>query len=200
MRKEDEASDEELVQRYLSGDAGAFRPLLDRHRGRIYSYVLRSVRHPDTARDLTQDVFLKAIQRLNQYGEDARFSTWLFAIARNLCIDHSRRMKHRRHRSLDEADDGAPWVERVPSGGPSASRDAMAVRFRGELATAVGQLPTDQRDVFYLRQVEGMAFAEIAKTLKIPENTAKSRMRYALTRLQEALAPYREYLREERIL
>lgn len=194
------ASDEELLLGFQEGDAQAFEQLLQRYRDPIFAFILRSTRDPDRARDLTQDVFLRVVQRSDQFQAKAKFSTWLYAIARNICIDHGRKMSFRRHKSLDSVrgDEGSPMVERVASGQPETDRRAIAKQFQKDLAQAVGKLPDDQRDVFLMRQIQGMPFRDIADTLQVSENTAKSRMRYALERLQGALGEYREYLRELR--
>ncbi len=109
-------------------------------------------------------------------------------------------MAFRRHKSLDTARDeeGAPKVERVASARPDTDRRAIAKQFQADLANAVGKLPDDQRDVFLMRQIQGMPFRDIAESLQVSENTVKSRMRYALERLQGALGEYRDYLRELR--
>lgn len=193
-------SDEDLLARFNVGDARAFELLLERYRTPIYTFVLRSVRDPDRARDLTQDVFLRVVQRAEGFEGKSKFSTWLYTIARNLCIDTSRKMVFRRHRSLDAPlgdDDGnAALVERVASSEPVTDRAAIGRQLKGQIAEAVDALPEDQREVFLLRQVQGLPFKEIAGIIGVPENTVKSRMRYALERLQEALAEYRQYVGE----
>ena len=193
-------SDEELLARFNHGDARAFEVLLGRYRTPIYTFVLRSVRDPDRARDLTQDVFLRVVQRAAGFEGKSKFSTWLYTIARNLCIDTSRKMVFRRHRSLDAPlgdDDGnAALVERVASPAPVTDRAAIGGQLKGQIAEAVDALPEEQREVFLLRQVQGLPFKEIAGIIGVPENTVKSRMRYALERLQEALAEYRQYVGE----
>ena len=194
------ASDEDLLMAFQQGDAQAFEQILQRYRDRIFAFVLRSTRDSDRAKDLTQDVFLRVVQRSDQFEAKAKFSTWLYAIARNICIDHGRKMAFRRHQSLDSVrnDEGSPMVERVASEQPETDRLAIAKQFQQDLSQAVGKLPDDQRDVFLMRQIQGMAFRDIAELLQVSENTAKSRMRYALERLQEALGEYRDYLRELR--
>lgn len=193
-------SDEELLAQFNGGDARAFEVLLGRYRTPIYTFVLRSVRDPDRARDLTQDVFLRVVQRAAGFEGKSKFSTWLYTIARNLCIDTSRKMVFRRHRSLDAPlgdDDGnAALIERVASTAPVTDRAAIGRQLEGQIAEAVEALPEEQREVFLLRQVQGLPFKEIAGIIGVPENTVKSRMRYALERLQEALAEYRQYVGE----
>ncbi len=190
-------SDEALLGAFVGGDAVAFEILLGRYRTPIFNYLLRMVRNRAEAEELYQDVFLKVIERAEEFRGEARFATWLYAIARNRCIDHSRRMAFRRHGSLDVVDTpgGAPRVERIPS--PTGAERRTEERLIEErIGKAVEALPEDQREVFLLRQVQGLSFKEVAEVVGAPVNTVKSRMRYALERLQESLEDYRDYARE----
>ncbi|RYE87869.1 MAG: sigma-70 family RNA polymerase sigma factor, partial [Myxococcales bacterium] len=102
-----DATDEALMHRFQQGDAAAFAPLMRRHLGGIHHFVVRYVAPGATAEDLTQEIFLRVVERAAEFKHEARFSTWLYAIARNLCIDALRKQAHRRHASLDEpASDG----------------------------------------------------------------------------------------------
>lgn len=195
----EETSDEDLLGLFNQGDARAFEVLLSRYERPIYNFVLRSVRDRDRAHDLVQDVFLKVVQRANQFKGDSKLSTWLYTIARNLCIDHSRKMVFRRHRSLDapvREDEGGTMLDRVEGKELGADRGTISNELQTLIAGAVEDLPDDQREVFLMRQVQGLPFKEIAKVVGVPENTVKSRMRYALERLQEALSEYQDYVKE----
>jgi len=193
-------SDEELLSAYAAGDPDAFALLLARYRRPLFNFILRTVRNPVVAEDLTQDVFVRIVRRAGDFKGSSKFTTWMYTIARNICIDHGRRMSHRRHRSLDAvapgAEGGSPLVERVASQQPGVDRAAASQGLRAEIAQAVEGLPEDQREVFLLRQVQGMRFREIAEVVGVPENTVKSRMRYALERLTEALEHHRDYARK----
>lgn len=192
-----EPSDETLLAAYAAGDLRAFETLLVRYESRVYNVVLRMVKQPSTAEELTQDAFLKIIQRSSEFRGQSKFSTWLFTIARNLCIDHIRKMRHRRHRSLDAPvhEEGGDMHERVAAQEPQVDRQAIRGQMQAAMEAAVAALPDDQREVFVLRQVQNMPFKDIAEMVGITENTAKSRMRYALERLKAALAEYETYLR-----
>ena len=196
-----ETTDEALLERFQAGDTRAFEELLGRYRGPIYNFILRSVRDRERAADLTQETFLRVVQRADSFRGGSKLSTWIYAIARNLCIDHGRRMVFRRHRSLDAPmkageEKSSPMVDRVASAEPVTDRDAIAEQLQLQIAEAVEELPEDQREVFLLRQVQGMAFKDIAELVGVSENTVKSRMRYALERLQGALAEYQDYVKE----
>ncbi len=194
-------SDEELLRKFNDGDADAFATLVRRYERPLYNFILRSVRRRERADELLQDVFLKVVQRSRDFKGNSKLSTWLYTIARNLCIDHSRKMVFRRHKSLDApgraaSEEGPTLLERTAAEGAEPDRAAVAEDLRQRIGEAVEELPEEQKDVFLMRQVQGMRFREIAEVLGIPENTVKSRMRYALERLQRALADYAEYVQE----
>ncbi len=192
-------TDEALLSRYRRGDAEAFRTLVRRHQRALYNFALRQVRAPAVAEDIVQDVFVRIVQNVETFKEESRFSTWAYTIARNLCIDHLRKRVHRRHASLDASGDGkgegegTPLGERIAGGGAGADRTAIGKQLQGHLASAVEALPEDQREVFLMRQVGELPFKEIAEIVGVSENTVKSRMRYALERLQTALAEFEDY-------
>jgi len=198
-----EASDEMLMVRYQRGDREAFAELVHRYNVPIYNFVIRQVRQPELARDLTQDVFLRLVQNASEFKHEARFSTWLYTIARNLSVDQLRKLGHRRHASLDQplgdgdARAGGVLGDNVADVHPRASVERMAAstEVRNSIVRAVDSLPDDQREVFLLREIGNLPFKEIAQITGVGENTVKSRMRYALDRLQEALTEFEEYAR-----
>ena len=188
---------------YRAGDVSAFERLVARYEKPIWNFLRRSVRDPATAEDLLQEVFLRLIKSVGEPQAEwrgaAKLSTWLYTVARNLCVDHARRAVHRDARSLDG--DGVPGAEselpmglheRIPA--PGAAADALiadreiAARIDGALAA----LPEDQREVFMMRETMEMSFAEIAVAVGASEPTVKSRMRYALEKLRVGLAELAE--------
>ena len=187
--------------RYQRGDRVAFAELVRRHKTRLYNFALRYVRSGSVAEDITQEAFVRVVQRAAEFKHEARFTTWLYTIARNLCIDHSRKMKLRRHPSLDAPitdDSGSHALSDVLADRrPEAEIDRAAEWsvMRQSIVLAVGALPDDQREVFLLREVANLPFKEIAEVTGIAENTIKSRMRYALERLRVALSEFEEYAR-----
>ena len=187
-------SDELLLSAYREGDAKAFEALLERYRGPLFNVVVRSVRDRGRAEEIYQDVWLKVIERCEDFRGDAKFSTWLYRIARNLCIDHQRKMKFRGHASFDEPPRGQSGTigERVANPGPTTEALAAGRLMQDRIADAVQALPDEQREVFLLRHLQGLAFQEISDVVGVPANTVKSRMRYALERLQRALGEWKE--------
>src|ERR1041384_1901866 len=98
--KTDDA-DEDLMVLYQRGEVRAFELLLTRHRKPVYNFILRFVGDKETAEDLLQEAFMRVIRGAEAYKRQAKFTTWLYTIARNLCVDQTRRRKHRKHASLD---------------------------------------------------------------------------------------------------
>jgi RNA polymerase sigma-70 factor, ECF subfamily len=190
------------MTRYQRGDLSAFTVLVARHKTALYNFVLRQTRSSAIAEDLVQDVFLRIIENAGTFKHEARFTTWAYTIARNLSIDHLRKASSRRHAPLDRKDDsetgdGLSYGEKVPDPHPGASTERTAVsrEIKASVIVAVEGLPPDQKEVFLLRELANLPFCEIAEITGAPENTVKSRMRYALERLQEALTDFEEYAR-----
>ena len=190
-------SDEELMLAFRGGDAQAFAQLVSGHQRGVFNFILRSVRNQGRAEELLQEVFLRVVRAKDRYEKTAKFTTWLYSIARNLCVDESRRARFRDHQSLDakrggkDGEEGGSMLSRLADEAVPTDEAAEAPKIRRRLATAVDGLPDEQREVFLLRQVSGLSFREIGETLDIPENTVKSRMRYALEKLRMQLADLR---------
>lgn len=199
---EGDATDEMLMVRYQRGDTHAFATLVGRHTRPVYSFVFRQLRDASVAEEVTQDVFMRVVQKAGEFKHEARFSTWLYSITRNLCVDQLRRLSHRRHASLDGpraggGEDAPTLGDSVADQHPKASaeRSIENTRVLDTIVRAVEALPEEQREVFLLREVAELPFKEIAEITDTPENTVKSRMRYALDRLREALSDFEEYAR-----
>jgi RNA polymerase sigma-70 factor (ECF subfamily) len=194
-----DTSDEMLMIRYQRGDRQAFATLLRRYSRPLHNFALRQLRDPALAEDVTQEAFLKLVKSAAEFKHEARFSTWLYTITRNLCIDQMRRASHRRHASLDQPSGTHDRVvaDTVADQHPAASaeRSAVGSEMKSCIVRAVDGLPEEQREVFLLREVAHLRFSEIAVVTGVPENTVKSRMRYALERLRDALADFEDYAR-----
>lgn len=193
--KKEEESDEALMARYQAGDTQALGILYDRYAHRLKAFAYRrGAKRPD---EVVQDAFMRIVRNGGSFKGNARFKTWLFSIVRNLTIDAARRDKFRNMPSLDapirSAEGGMTLGDRVATQAPHANAERAVTdnRFRAELQIALDALPDDQREVFLLRQYSGLSFKEIGAAVGCKENTAKSRMRYALLALREALAAYR---------
>lgn len=186
-------SDEELMEAFQVGDADAFEILVTRHSRGLYNFLLRSVHSPARAEELLQEVLFRVIRSKDRYRRSARFTTWVYTIARNLCVDESRRARFRDHESLEaplrgrKAHGSASLLSTLTTDELPPDMGADAPRLRERLNGAVLRLPEEQREVFLMRLMAGMSFREIGETVGAPENTVKSRMRYALDKLREEL-------------
>lgn len=189
-------TDEALMAAYQSGDVAAFAELVARHEKRLWTFVRRFVADSATAEDLLQEVFLRIVKSAAEWEPAAKFSTWLYTIARNLCTDNARRVALRRAESLDQAgpdrsqpgDDSGPHrIDKIAGTAANGEKAAMNREIADRVDRALAELPVEQREVFLMREVMDMSFAEIAQATKASEPTVKSRMRYALERLRSAL-------------
>jgi RNA polymerase sigma-70 factor (ECF subfamily) len=189
-------ADEDLMVRYQQGEVRAFEVLLGRHRKAVYNFILRYVGDKETAEDLLQETFMRVIKGADAYKRQAKFTTWLYTIARNLCVDQTRRRKHRKHASLDAPmaaeDDSGTLLDVIPSGEMASDRKSVNKQLYQRLQGAIGALSEEQREVFLMREFLDMPFKQIADVVGVPENTVKSRMRYALEKLRLDLDEYKD--------
>jgi RNA polymerase sigma-70 factor, ECF subfamily len=193
-------SDEMLMVRFQHGDRTAFTQLVRRHQRPLYNFALQKLRVQSAAEDVVQEAFVRVVQNAGEFRHEARFTTWVYTITRNLCIDQLRKGALRKHASLDrpragEEGEGPTLGEQTADRRANVERDATGTELKARMTAAVDSLPDEQREVFLMREMSNLPFKEIAAITGVPENTVKSRMRYALERLQEALREYQEYAR-----
>ena len=171
-------SEEQLIRRAQQGDNGAFEELLLLHQKKVYNLCLRMSANPDDALDLSQEAFLRAWRSLGQYQFEANFSTWLFRLTSNICIDFLRRKKRRQETSLtesyDDSDEGAELS--VPDAQPGPEQQAMTNETKIELARAMEQLSPEHREILQLRVIEDLHYEQIADILGVRVGTVKSRL------------------------
>jgi RNA polymerase sigma-70 factor (ECF subfamily) len=184
-------SDEALMLAYAHGDGSAFERLYARHKGPTFRYLLRHTSDRAAADELHQDVWLKVVRARDRYVVDARFTTWLYTLARHRLVDHWRAQRGVRFTSLD--DDGSDGALDNSTHGASSAEgadplelviDAQAGR---RLVTALAAVPAPQRDAFLLHVEAGLSLGEIASLTNVPAETIKSRLRYAYRRLRATL-------------
>ena len=163
---------------YGRGDAGAFETLYKRHRGALYRFVLRAIKHRSAAEELFQEVWIRVIESRSRYAPQARFSTWLYTIAHNLLVDHWRR----KGLSLGQ-------LEQEPglAAADNPARQAEARESVERLLRAIEALPAAQREAFLLHEEAGLSVAQIAAVTGAGEEAAKSRLRYAMAKLKAAV-------------
>jgi RNA polymerase sigma-70 factor (ECF subfamily) len=181
----DPQDDGELMLRYARGDLHAFEALYQRHRVGLYRYLSRHARNQEAANDLFQEVWSKVIASRARYEPRAQFRTFLYRIAHNCFVDYCRRTAARAEVSSDAQQDlhgslPAPEDERPDT---RAEQAQVMARYKAALA----QLPAEQRDVFLLYEESGLSLEEIAMVTAVGPETAKSRLRYAVAKLRNAL-------------
>jgi RNA polymerase sigma-70 factor (ECF subfamily) len=177
-------TDEELVEACLAGEDSAFDVLLGRWEKRIRGAIHRLVGSDEEARDLCQEAFLKAYKNLRSFKQEARFSSWLYQIALNLCRDRMRRRRGKTMVSLDELEEGGAAMTVA---GPTAL-DLLQERDTSRLvARAIEALPDEQREIIILKEYQGLTFLEIAQVLDVPISTVKTRLYRGLDQLRSRL-------------
>ncbi|MBS0543262.1 MAG: sigma-70 family RNA polymerase sigma factor [Proteobacteria bacterium] len=180
MTDERAAVDADDVARARAGDTAAFADLVRRHQDRVFRFIFRMLDARDEAMELTQDVFVKAWQALPAWRPEAGFATWLLQIARNAALDQLRRRQIVQFAPLEN---GLDVVDGAP--GPEAS---YASRQRQQsLDRALTRIAPEHREILLLREVEGLAYGELARVLGIAEGTVKSRLARARAALLEQL-------------
>ena len=191
-----EAPDEVWVAKAQRGDSSAFGELVTRHRRRAYQVALGMLGHQDTALDLTQEAFIRAFQSLAHFRGEAKFFTWLRRIVTNVCLDYLRKAEHRvPMASYDEAigvGEDDPDTVRLASTLESPDTGVWRKELGTAIVAAMNTLTPEQRAALVLREIEGLSYEEIAKTLECATGTVMSRLHYARKRLQILLREHYE--------
>lgn len=180
-------SDQELVNLYSSGDELSLAELIDRHRDRLYAYLMMALKDQHLAEDFFQDTFIKVIKTIKSgtYKEEGKFLQWTLRIAHNLCIDHFRRQK--RMPIIDPGDE-RDIFEHLEISDPSIEQMLITNQIHTDVRKLIDFLPSEQREVLLMRHYEDLSFKEIAAITDVSINTALGRMRYALINLRKLVA------------
>ena len=179
------------MRKFQKGDEGSFDTLLSRHGAGVLRFIMKMTGVQKTqAEDLLQEIFLKVIERRKRYDPAQKFSTWLYSIARNHCIDYLRTESYRRHSSLDaplagDEEGGAVVLEIVRSEERGQEEKVFDLEVKALIDIGVKGLKEEFREVFLLREVEGLSLEEIAMVTESPLGTVKSRLRYAYKGLRQ---------------
>ena len=174
-----EQPDTELVRRIQSGDAAAFDELMRRYKHPVVNFIFRMLGNAHDADDVAQDVFVRVYQNLDTYQPKMKFSTWLFALARNAAVDRLRW----RSRHPAESIESVPEIVALSG----TAEDLSAREIGGQIAAAVANLPVDQRTAIVLSEYHGMSYAEIASVMRCSEKSVESRLYRARQTLRAAL-------------
>jgi RNA polymerase sigma-70 factor, ECF subfamily len=181
------STDEELVTRSMGGDLDSFNQLVLRWERPIYALAYRVIGREEDARDVCQETFLRAFRALNGFKGQAKFSSWLYRIALNLCRDWIRR---ERRQPVVQAPEGVDIIELAGDSAPTESiEDLVARREIGRaIGRAMSELPEEQRTAIILKEYHGLTFQEIADLLDCPLSTVKTRLYQGLSVLRRQLA------------
>ena len=185
MSKENLLSDNELVQRFVGGDQYSLEILIQRHKGRVFSYILLIVKKQELAEDIFQETFIKVIRSLKKgrYTENGKFVSWVLRISHNLIIDHFRKEKLKGTVSNDSLEIDIFNSQRFSE---DTIEDQMVnTQILSEVKDLIKELPEDQQQVIIMRHYLDLSFKEIAEQTDVSINTALGRMRYALINLRK---------------
>jgi RNA polymerase sigma-70 factor (ECF subfamily) len=178
--------DTELISRAAGGDPAAFQLLVEQHRAMVYRVAYQFAGNHHDAEDITQDVFIKVYRSLPRFRQDSQFTSWIYRIAMNACIDHRRRQSPAGTAPFGV--EAEQQLEKTPEERPGPEITAYAGELGAVLEAAVGCLPQGQRIVFIMRHYEGLKLVEIAAALGLAEGTVKRQLHAAVHRLRAALS------------
>ncbi len=182
-------TEQELVSRAKQGDQEAFSELVEANQNRIYTLALRMTGSPEDGADLAQEAFLRAWRSLPSFQGESNFSTWLYRLTSNLCIDFLRREKRRKAVTaavpLDGEEDSPP--AQVPDHRFTPESELERRELRAAVDRGLAKLSDDHRQVLVLRELEGLSYVEIAGRLELEEGTVKSRIARARLALRNIL-------------
>ena len=185
--KKSVAIDQDLVQAYIKGDHSAIEVLINRHRSKVYTYILLTIKNQQLAEDLFQETFIKVIQslRAGKYKDNGKFLSWVIRIAHNLIIDHFRKEKQMNAISNDDSE--VDLFNSKKFSDDNIEELIVNSQIKSEIRTLINELPDDQREVVLLRHYGNLSFKEIADQTDVSINTALGRMRYALINLRKLI-------------
>ena len=181
--------EQELVALAQKGDQDAFARLVEANQGKIYTLTLRMTGNPDDGADLAQEAFLRAWKGLPGFQAESSFSTWLYRLASNVCIDFLRKQKRRRGLdgvSLDE-EQGTAAALQVPDSRFTPEGELERKQLRQAVQRGLEKLSQEHRQALILRELEGLSYGEIARVLGVEEGTVKSRIARARLALRKIL-------------
>lgn len=180
--------EKKCIQKAAKGDANAFEELVLRYQTQIYNLCYRMTGNAEDAADLTQESFLKAWKHLDSFQFDSSFSTWLYRLSTNCCLDFLRSQKRKPTISLvvENEEDGEQMMD-IQDDEPSPEEKVISKEEKEALLWAMNQLDDEQRQILTLRVVNDLSYTEIAQILEIKEGTVKSRLSRARENLRKKL-------------
>jgi len=188
-------SDSVLIRRHLGGDRRAFEVLFKRYQTPVFNLCSRIVGGED-AHDLTQDVFCNVLRALHRFRGEAKFSTWLFSIAKNVCLNRLRHDAVIREESLDEMFEEKPASDGLPDLSADVERIAETHEVQRIVGSVLATLPPEQRMLIALRDFEQLSYEEIGRIADMSVSNVKSRLHRARMAFKDRFKPYLKLLRE----
>lgn len=187
-------SNEDLLSRVAAGDAHAFERLVNRHQKRILNFIFHFMGDPAEAEDLAQEVFLRVWKSAGTYRPEAKFTTWLYRIAANLCINRQRSLRIRKWFSISEADSQRQDSNEIVFGNAGVTRttpedDLLQSELSQQVSKALDALPSSQRLAIILKIYDGMTYLEISQILGRSVSAVDSLLIRAKKNLQKKLTP-----------
>lgn len=189
-----ELDERKLIERASGGDPAAFNQLMEAHERRMYAVALRMCGNREDAQDCLQEAMLRVYRAISSFKGQSTFSTWVYRITMNTCLDELRRKKNKQSTSLDSLLDTG-WSPQDDSSAPE--KHAIAREARECLNAAIRELPADMRSAVVLRDIHGLSYDEIAQTLDINVGTIKSRISRGREKLREKLQGISELFNTE---
>ena len=186
--------EKDLIRKAKQGDMLAFEELILKHEKIVYNLAFRMMNHSEDAMDISQEVFLKAYRSLSNFDERSAFSTWLYRITHNTCIDEIRKRKGKQTYSLEEdleSEDGS-MQRQVADDGDTPEESLMRKEQKSEILRALDTLSEEHKAAIILRDVKGMSYEEIAEILELSLGTVKSRINRARNQLKTEILKIRE--------
>lgn len=166
-----------LAKLSREGDRNAFAELVDIYKDKIFHLSYRMMNNAQEAEDVVQETFLRVYLNLHRYDETLKFSTWIFRIATNLCIDRLRKRKAIYSLDADMADsEGTDWYALLPSDGETPEKQLVVSETREEVRRAIASLPEKYKSVIILRYLHDLSLQEIGDVLDMPITTVKTRV------------------------
>ena len=184
-----ETDEKKLIERAYGGDPSAFNRLMAQHENRMYAVALRMCGNREDAQDCLQEAMLRVYRAIGSFKGQSTFSTWVYRITMNTCLDELRRKKNRQNTSLDNLVDMG-WSP--TDGGAGPEKQALMREMREKMHGAIRELPDDMRAAVVLRDIQGFSYDEIAQMLEINVGTIKSRISRGREKLREKLKEYSE--------
>jgi RNA polymerase sigma-70 factor (ECF subfamily) len=180
-------SDKELISQYLQGNQASLEKLIQRHKNRVFAYILMVVKDKQLADDIFQDTFIKVINtiRAGSYKEEGKFIQWVMRIAHNLIIDYFRKSK--RIPVIDNDNKDFDIFDTIRFTDNSVEENMVIDQIHQDVRNLIEYLPPEQKEVLYMRHYSDMSFKDIAEVTNVSINTALGRMRYALINLRKLI-------------